>query len=85
MEPNAVFLPLIIMFEKKRGPSCGHENGSTVVPFRLHFFSFSEINVKCITNCQYETVTYGPSTPSVWFTRGNVHDVWMPVIMSFTC
>ncbi len=22
----------------KRGPSCGHENGSSVAPFRLHFF-----------------------------------------------
>ena len=25
----------------KWGPSCGHENGSIVEPFRLHFFSFS--------------------------------------------
>ncbi len=22
----------------KRGPSCGNENGTTVEPFRLHFF-----------------------------------------------
>ncbi len=27
----------------KWGPSCGHENGSTVEPFRLHFF----LSVKC--------------------------------------
>ncbi len=48
------FFSLIIMFEKKTvpltkvvpfgkmvpkwGPSCGHENGSTLEPFRLHFF-----------------------------------------------
>ena len=24
---------------------------------------------KMYTNCQYETVTYGPSMPSVWFSQ----------------
>ncbi len=27
----------------KTGTSCGHENGSTVEPFWMHFFSFSAL------------------------------------------
>ncbi len=35
------FIPSTADAEGKRGPSCGHENGSTVESFWLHFSVYS--------------------------------------------
>ncbi len=56
--------PYLDMHEKSWSPNSNHSH-----PFAFLLLEECSLITKMYTNCQFETVTYGPCKPSVWFSQ----------------